>query len=113
MSQKKLSNRDLKVLLAIMRCQQDAYAASILEKLRQYADENLSLGALHSSLDGLGRRGMVVTWMGEATKVRGGKRKKYIKVTGDGQIAVSDALRVLQGMSAGLGISGLGEGVPV
>ncbi|MBL1435227.1 MAG: helix-turn-helix transcriptional regulator [Rhodobacteraceae bacterium] len=110
MSHTKLSDRELKVLLAILRCGVEVYAPKIRDKLREFENEALSIGALHSALDRLEQRGLVESWMGEATKVRGGKRKKLIKVTGEGQIAVSHAMHTLNAMAEGV-LGGDGAGV--
>jgi len=98
----KLSDREIKVLLAILHCGQEAYAPKILDKLFEHAHEKLSIGALHSALDRLEQRGLLETWMGEATKVRGGKRKKLIRVTGEGQKAVQHAMQMLNAMAEGV-----------
>ena len=98
----KLSDREMKVLLAILHCGVEAYAPKILDKLFEHAQEKLSIGALHSALDRLEQRGLVTSWMGEATKVRGGKRKKLIKVTGEGQIAMQHAMHTLNAMAEGV-----------
>ncbi|NOR63412.1 MAG: PadR family transcriptional regulator [Rhodobacteraceae bacterium] len=90
------------MLLAILHCGLEAYAPKILDKLFEHAHEKLSIGALHSALDRLEQRGLVAPWMGEATKVRGGKRKKLIRVTGDGQIALSHAMHTLNAMAKGV-----------
>ncbi len=102
MSYAKLSDREMKVLLAILHCGLEAYAPKILDKLFEHANEKLSIGALHSALDRLEQRGLLEAWMGEATKVRGGKRKKLIRVTGDGQAALRQALHRLNAMAEGV-----------
>ena len=109
MQHDKLSDRELKVLLAILRCGADAYGPRISDKLVEYADEKLSLGALHSALDRLQDRGLIDSHMGEATAVRGGRRKRIFRVKAEGQIAVQHALGVLGRMSEGVDL-GVGEG---
>ena len=109
MHHEKLSDRELKVMLAILRCGSDAYGPRIGEKLEQYADEKLSLGALHSALDRLQDRKLVDSHMGEATAVRGGRRKRLFRVTGKGQIALQHALHVMDRMRAGLDLPKGGE----
>ena len=98
----KLSDRELKVMLAILRCGADAYGPRIGEKLETYAQERLSLGALHSALERLEDRGLVKSHMGEATAVRGGRRKRMYKVKAEGQIAVQHAVSVIERMSEGV-----------
>ena len=102
MKHNKLTDRELKLLLAILRCGSDAYAPKIGDKLKELADENLSLGALHSSLDRLEYRGLIESFMGEPTPERGGRRKKMIRIRAEGQIAVQHALMVLDRMAEGV-----------
>lgn len=102
MSHDKLSDRELKVLLAILRCGADAYGPRINDKLEAYADERLSLGALHSALERLQDRGLIDSKMGEATAVRGGRRKRVFWIKAEGQIAVQHALNVIGRMAEGV-----------
>ncbi len=102
MTHEKLSDRELKLLLAILRCGENAYAPKIGEKLEEYAGERLSLGALHSSLDRLEDRGLIESFMGAPTAERGGRRKKMIRIRAEGQIAVQHALAVIGRMAKGV-----------
>lgn len=102
MKHDKLSDRELKLMLAILHCGEEAYAPRIGDKLEEYTGEKLSLGALHSSLDRLVARGLVESVMGEPTRVRGGRRKKMIRIRAKGQIAIQHALMVLERMADGV-----------
>lgn len=113
MQHDKLSDRELKILLATLRCGQDAYAPRIGDKLLELTGENLSLGALHSALDRLEDRGLIETHMGAPTPERGGRRKKIIRVNARGQIAVQHALAVLGRMAEGIAGGFEGEEVLV
>jgi DNA-binding PadR family transcriptional regulator len=109
MQHDKLTDRELKILLATLRCGEDAYAPRIGEKLMEWTGEDLSLGALHSALDRLEERGLVESAMGAPTPERGGRRKKIIRVNAKGQIAVQHALAVLGRMAEGV-TGGFGGG---
>ena len=98
----KLSDREMKVLLAILRCGAEAYGPKIGEKLETYAGERLSLGALHSALERLEDRKLIDSQMGEATAVRGGRRKRIFRVNAKGQIALQHALNVMDRMREGV-----------
>ncbi|MEP3783245.1 helix-turn-helix transcriptional regulator [Ascidiaceihabitans sp.] len=98
----KLSDRELKVMLAILRCAMDAYGPRIGEKLEEHTGERLSLGALHSALERLEDRGLVDSHMGAATAVRGGRRKRMYEVKAEGQIAVQHAVAVIGRMAEGV-----------
>lgn len=98
----KLSTRELKMMLALLRCGKDAYAPKIGEKLAEYTGEKLSLGALHSTLDRLETRGLIESHMGAATPERGGRRKKIFRVKAEGNLAVQHAMSELERMSEGI-----------
>jgi len=68
----------------------DAYGVSIKDLIAEKTKRNPSIGALHSALSRLEDKGYIKTEIGEATKVRGGRRKKYYQIT----IAGKEALRV-------------------
>ena len=104
----KLSDRELKIMLAILRCGADAYAPKIGDTLAEFTGEHLSLGALHSSLDRLEQRGLIESFMGPPTPERGGRRKKMIRIRAEGQIAVQHALAVIDRMAAGVVAGPLG-----
>jgi PadR family transcriptional regulator PadR len=78
------------VLLTIGALANDAYGVSIKDLIAEKTKRNPSIGALHSALSRLEDKGYIKTEIGEATKVRGGRRKKYYQIT----IAGKEALRV-------------------
>lgn len=102
MTHEKLTDRELKVMLALLRCGEDGYAPKIGDKLFEYAGERLSLGALHSTLDRLEGRGLLESYMGASTPERGGRRKKLFRVKAEGQLALQHAKAVLDRMSEGI-----------
>jgi PadR family transcriptional regulator PadR len=76
------------VLLAILALGENAYGVPIRARLED-AGRKTSVGALYVTFDRLETKGLVESWEGEATPQRGGRAKKYFRVTGAGQ----DALR--------------------
>ncbi len=78
------------VLLTIGALANDAYGVSIKDFIAEKARRNPSIGALHSALSRLEDKGFIKPQIGEATKIRGGRRKKYYQIT----IAGKEALRV-------------------
>jgi PadR family transcriptional regulator PadR len=61
-----------------------AYGAAIRKEIEATTGRRCSLGALYTTLDRLETKGMVETWMGEATAQRGGRAKRMVRVTTDG-----------------------------
>ena len=78
------------VLLSIGALGDDAYGVSIKEFIEERAKRKPSIGALHSALSRLEDKGYIKAQIGEATNVRGGRRKKYYLITNAGK----EALRV-------------------
>lgn len=78
------------VMLTILILQEDAYGVKIKEEIESRLERKVSLGAMRSALDRLEGKGMLESRLGEATAMRGGKRKRFFKVTNSGQIALRD-----------------------
>jgi PadR family transcriptional regulator PadR len=78
------------VLLTIANLGDQAYGLSILRDINERANRNLSMGAMHSTLTRLEEKGFLSSYMGEPTKERGGRRKRYFEITTPGITALSE-----------------------
>ena len=76
------------VLLTIGILFDEAYGVAIRNEIEERLERKVGLGAMHSTLVRLEDKGYVDSRYGEATKTRGGKRKRYFKVTNSGQEAL-------------------------
>ena len=76
------------VLLTIAALVNDAYSVAICDELEKYADRSVKLGVVHAVLNRLEEKGYVKSSLGEATQMRGGKRKRYYTVTSAGKAAI-------------------------
>ena len=76
------------VLLVIGALGEEAYSISIKEELKAKTKRNPSIGALHSALNRLQKKGFVKSYEGGATNVRGGRRKRYYSMTMEGRKAL-------------------------
>lgn len=92
---KKLTITEEILLLAIWRLKEKAYGVNILEIYSDYTKSDVSIGTMYNNLDQLVKKGYVVSYKGEPTSVRGGKRKVYYRITGLG-IDALQAARELQ-----------------
>ena len=79
------------VLLAILALGEEAYGVSIQQKIKEVAGRDITRGALHSALSRLEEKGFLKSAFGEATKERGGRRKRLYSVTASGQNALKEA----------------------
>lgn len=69
------------VLLVVGMLGDEAYGVSVKETLHAKLGKNPSIGALHSALYRLESKGYVVSQEGGATTERGGRRKKFYRIT--------------------------------
>lgn len=72
---------------------------TIRESIETRAGRPVSVGALYTTLDRLERRGLLKSTWGEATAVRGGKRKRYYTLTAAGHDALARAWDAVRSMA--------------
>ena len=72
------------LLTAAARLGDEAYGAKMREEIASATGRRCSLGALYTTLDRLESKGLLKTWMGEATPQRGGRAKRMVQVTAKG-----------------------------
>jgi PadR family transcriptional regulator, regulatory protein PadR len=93
-----LSNFELMVLLAILRLGDDAYGVPIAEEIESHRGKDVSIGSVYAALERLESKEFVTSELGEATPERGGRAKKYFKITGKGLVEVQETRRTLMGL---------------
>lgn len=79
------------VLLAILSLREQAYGVKIGDAIEQATGRSVSIGALYTTLSRLEEKGLISSWMGEATAERGGRAKKYFKIEAPGKLALNHA----------------------
>jgi len=94
------------VLLAILRVGEDAYGVPIRAEIAACTDREPAPGALYTTLDRLGEKGLVTSRLGDPTPQRGGRAKRYFTVTACGMEAVARAQRSYQRLLKGLRLTG-------
>jgi len=72
------------VLLTIGVLKEDAYGVAIKSDIKSRSGRNPSIGALHSALTRLEKKGFVTTKMEGATEDRRGRRKRFYTLTNFG-----------------------------
>ena len=102
MSREALGNFELMVLLAILRVSEDAYGVPIARALEESSGKAILLGSVYAALDRLETKGLVSSRIGDPTAERGGRAKKYFKVTAKGLREVRGAHRTLMNLWRGL-----------
>lgn len=82
------------VLLTVAALVNDAYSVGICDELTKYTGREVKLGVVHAVLNRLEDKGLVKSSLGEATNVRGGKRKRYYTITNAGKASLLKAKEV-------------------
>lgn len=79
------------VLLTIAALVSEAYSVAICDDLTKRTGREVKLGVIHAVLNRLEEKGLIKSRLGEATKTRGGKRKRYYAVTSAGKASIIKA----------------------
>jgi PadR family transcriptional regulator PadR len=95
------------VLLAILRLGDKAYGVTIRHEITAQTERNISPGALYTTLDRLEDKGLVTSRFGDPTPERGGRAKRYFRVSAKGIEAVARAQRSYQRLMRGLNLPGV------
>jgi PadR family transcriptional regulator PadR len=95
------------VLLAVMRLQADAYGVTVRQEIAGRTRRDVSIGAIYATLDRLETKGFVESHVGEPTPQRGGRAKRYFRITGPGVEIVNRTLEDLRNMTDGVSLSPL------
>lgn len=82
------------VLLTIAALVNEAYSVGICDELEKHTGRSVRLGVVHAVLNRLEEKGLVKSTLGEATNVRGGKRKRYYSITSAGKAALIKAKEI-------------------
>lgn len=93
------------VLLAVLRLGDDAYAVTIRRAIEEAAARTVSRGALYTTLERLEAKGLLSSHMGEPTADRGGRARRYHKVTAAGVRALRAAHDAISRLSAGIDLA--------
>lgn len=97
-----LGEFELTVMLALLRLGDEAYGVSISRELEKYRRRESSLGSIYAALERLEQKGLVCSRLGDSTPERGGKAKRYFRVTKKGLREVQETRRVLTSLWHGL-----------
>ncbi len=79
------------VLLIVASLGDEAYAVAVRQELEKSANRILNISAVHSSLYRLEDKGFLTSEFGGATSKRGGKKKRFFKVTSTGFATMKEA----------------------
>ena len=90
------------LLLALLRLGEDAYGVTIAEELEKQTGREVVVASVYATLERLQQRGLVTSRLGDPTPERGGRAKRYFRITTAGTREVRDARRSLMKLWQGL-----------
>ena len=89
-------------VLALIRLGPAAYGVPIAREIAASGGRPVALGSVYAALERLAERGLVISELGEATRERGGRAKRYFQVTAEGLREARETRQSLIGMWTGV-----------
>lgn len=93
-----LGELELMLLLAVIHLGDEAYGLPIARRLEIERGRGVSVGSVYAALERLEGKGLVTSTLGDPTPERGGKAKRYFRVTKEGLRQAQETRRVLSRM---------------
>jgi len=90
-----LSDFELITMLVVMRLEDNAYGVPIALEIEEQTKREVKLGSVYAALERLEEKGFVLSELGEPTRERGGRAKRYFHVTKQGMRRVRETRRIL------------------
>jgi DNA-binding PadR family transcriptional regulator len=97
-----LGEMELMVLLAVVRLGDEAYGVPISKELLILAEREVALGSIYAALDRLEQKSFVTSLLGDPTPERGGRAKRYFRVTPTGVRALRMTRTALTNLWSGI-----------
>lgn len=90
----KLTRKEEMIMMAILNLEGEAYLVAIADYLTELAGKTVNLASAHLPLSRLEQAGLIVSGLGGATAVRGGRRKKIYRITEQGFAVLEEHKRL-------------------
>ena len=95
MSDLLLNDPDLMILLAILRLGEEAYGVPLCDEITSLTGKNAALASVYKALERLEEAGLVASRMGQPSAERGGRAKRFVRVTDKGLRAIDQTRTAL------------------
>ena len=79
------------VLLITAILGEEAYGIRVMDEIESQTGRKINISAVHTALDRLDKKGFLQSYTGGATAERGGRSKRFFKVTNLGMEAIKMA----------------------
>ena len=100
MARESLGEVEHLVLVAILRLGDEAYGVPVMAEIARRTGREISKAAVYIALRRLEEKGLVTSTLGDATPERGGRAKRYFKLTKAGARQLRDSREALVRMWA-------------
>lgn len=90
------------VLLVTATLGDDAYGVTITQEIETYTGRQPGFNTVHTTLQRLEDKGMIISKMGGATAERGGRRKRYFSITALGARVLRESKEVRDNLWAAM-----------
>lgn len=107
MKKTKLGEFEEFVLLTVILLKEEAYGVEIKRELERRLSQKLSVGSVQSALKRMEEKGFLTSEFGEATKKRGGKRKKIYQATPHAHTVLAEMREIRDGIWATINLDKL------
>jgi DNA-binding PadR family transcriptional regulator len=97
-----LGEFELIVMLALLRVGEDAYGVPIARTIEESTGREVGIGSVYAALERLEQKGLVASSLGDPTPERGGRAKRYFRITKAGLQQVRKTRKALLAMWQGL-----------
>jgi DNA-binding PadR family transcriptional regulator len=98
MSQDSLGGLQQLAMLAVLKLGDDAYGATVQQELEHTAGRSVAISTVYVTMERLERKGLVSSYLGEPTPVRGGRAKRRYALTADGVAALNASREEMERM---------------
>lgn len=93
---KYLSRPEELVLLTVWKMKDKPYGVNIRKNIMEMTGKYWSIGSIYVPLDRLENKGFLTSHLAEPTSERGGKSKRYYKLTGEGVKQLQEIKKIYQ-----------------
>lgn len=90
------------LLLAVIKLKGNAYPVSIFDEIGNTTGASWTMGAIYFPLQRLEEKGLLTSFLGDPTSERGGKSRRFYRITEAGLEALAAARRAQEGMWRGI-----------
>lgn len=97
-----LGEFEVVVLLAVLHLRDDAFGSAVRDEIERRSGRAVSRGSVYITLDRLEEKGLLGSRLAEASASRGGRPKRFFRVTTAGRRGLKNSIAMLSRMHRGL-----------